>query len=137
MDLPVASIAANRAHLYLWTPSAFLAEGLKVVKRWGFRYVTTLVWVKTSKKTGRPIFGFGHYVRCAHEIVLMGERGGQTGLVHNVPSVIMSPRHGHSRKPEELQTATEQLSPGPRLELFARRPKDGWTVWGLEALPGA
>jgi N6-adenosine-specific RNA methylase IME4 len=26
----------------------------------------------------------------------------------------------------------EAVSPGPRLELFARRARPGWTVWGNE-----
>jgi N6-adenosine-specific RNA methylase IME4 len=42
----------------------------------------------------------------------------------------------HSAKPEALQDLAERLSPGPRLELFARRRRAGWTCWG-DQLPTA
>jgi N6-adenosine-specific RNA methylase IME4 len=40
------------------------------------------------------------------------------------------PRGKHSKKPEAFQDIVETVSPGPYLELFARRPRIGWTVWG-------
>ena len=39
-------------------------------------------------------------------------------------------RAEHSRKPDEFYSLVEAVSPGPYLELFARRPRVGWTVWG-------
>src|SRR5438105_7441634 len=44
--LPVADIAAERSHLYLWVPNALLGEGLHVMNRWGFTYKANLVWHK-------------------------------------------------------------------------------------------
>lgn len=41
-------------------------------------------------------------------------------------------RGKHSRKPDEAFDVFESVSPGPRLELFSRRPRDGWSVWGEE-----
>jgi N6-adenosine-specific RNA methylase IME4 len=38
----------------------------------------------------------------------------------------------HSEKPEAFQDLVEQVSPGPYLELFARRRRLGWDVWGNE-----
>src|SRR5438067_2136981 len=43
-QIPVAGIAADRAHLYLWVPNALLPEGLQVMQGWGFRYVSNIVW---------------------------------------------------------------------------------------------
>src|SRR3954451_16658249 len=37
-SLPVTSIAAPTAHLYLWIPNALLPEGLAVIEAWGFQY---------------------------------------------------------------------------------------------------
>src|SRR5437868_8408261 len=47
--LPVADIAAEPSHLYLWVPNALLAEGLEVMKAWGFRYKSNIVWRKIRK----------------------------------------------------------------------------------------
>lgn len=44
------------------------------------------------------------------------------------------PRGVHSQKPEAFQDLVEQVSPGPYLELFARRQRLGWDTWGNEAL---
>ena len=42
------------------------------------------------------------------------------------------PRGKHSAKPEAFQDIVEQVSPGPYLELFARRKRMGWSAWGNE-----
>jgi len=42
------------------------------------------------------------------------------------------PRGKHSKKPEAFQDIVEQVSPGPYLELFARRQRMGWSTWGNE-----
>jgi N6-adenosine-specific RNA methylase IME4 len=40
----------------------------------------------------------------------------------------------HSAKPEAFYDLVESVSPGPYLELFARRQRLGWDTWGNEAL---
>ncbi len=44
------------------------------------------------------------------------------------------PRGRHSQKPEAFQDLVETVSPGPYLEMFARRQRLGWDTWGNEAL---
>jgi N6-adenosine-specific RNA methylase IME4 len=44
------------------------------------------------------------------------------------------PRSAHSAKPEAFLDHVEQVSPGPYLELFARRDRLGWDTWGNESL---
>src|SRR5688572_29704283 len=44
--LPVAELAAEPAHLYLWVPNALLPEGLSVLQSWGFQYKSNIVWHK-------------------------------------------------------------------------------------------
>lgn len=41
---------------------------------------------------------------------------------------------GHSGKPDAFQDMVEQVSPGPYLEMFARRDRLGWDTWGNESL---
>ena len=43
MALPVAQIAEDTAHLYLWVPNALLPEGLQVMAAWGFQYTRFIV----------------------------------------------------------------------------------------------
>lgn len=43
-------------------------------------------------------------------------------------------RGQHSAKPEAFLDLVEAVSPGPYLELFARRNRIGWDTWGDEAL---
>lgn len=47
--LPVADIADDPSHLYLWVPNALLPQGLQVMEAWGFRYISNIVWEKVRK----------------------------------------------------------------------------------------
>ncbi len=75
MELPVSQIIAPNAHLYLWVPNALLADGLEVMKRWGFTYKTNIVWYKIRKDAGPDGRGVGFYFRNVTELVLFGIRG--------------------------------------------------------------
>ena len=44
------------------------------------------------------------------------------------------PRGTHSSKPEAFIDMVEQVSPGPYLEMFARRARFGWDYYGDESL---
>lgn len=116
---------APSAHLWMWATANFLEDALFVMRALGFRYVTFGVWVK-------PSIGIGQYLRLRHEPLLFGVRGRLHTLDHGVDSVIEAPRGRHSEKPEESYARIERVSPGPRLEMFARRPRAGWDVWGNE-----
>jgi len=48
----------------------------------------------------------------------------------SVRNLIVSPIRRHSAKPEICQDRIEQLYPAPYLEIFARRPRLGWTCCG-------
>ncbi|WP_078321245.1 MT-A70 family methyltransferase [Mycobacteroides chelonae] len=133
--MPVQSIAAQDAHLYLWVPSAMLPEGLKVMQHWGFRYTTSITWLKTRLDGEPDGSGVGFYFRNAAELLLFGVRGSLRTLpaARSMTNVIAARRREHSRKPTEQYWLIEQSSPGPRVELFAREERPGWTVWGDES----
>ncbi|WP_269086160.1 MT-A70 family methyltransferase [Mycobacteroides abscessus] len=134
-DMPVASIVADNAHLYLWVPSALLPEGLKVMSCWGFRYTTSLTWLKTRLDGEPDGSGVGFYFRNATELLLFGVRGTLRTLpsARSMTNVVTARRREHSRKPVEAYHLIEQSSPGPRLELFARQMRPGWVSWGDES----
>ncbi len=134
MNLPVSQMVLPTAHLYLWVPNALLSEGLEVVKRWGFRYVSNIVWYKVRKDGGPDGRGVGFYFRNVTEMILFGVKGSMRTLPpgRTQTNIIVSRKREHSRKPDEQYRIIEQCSPGPHLEMFARRPRPGWVQWGNE-----
>jgi N6-adenosine-specific RNA methylase IME4 len=135
-DLPVAEILAPVAHLYLWCPNALLPEGLRVLAAWGFQYKSNIVWHKVRKDGGSDGRGVGFYFRNVTELVLFGVRGKNARTLppgRSQVNYIGTRKREHSRKPDEQYKIIERCSPAPRLELFARGPRKGWTVWGNQA----
>lgn len=136
--LPVSELAAPDCHLFLWvTPELHrLGEGVKTAQAWGFEPLDEIIWEK-------PNIGVGVFPRHVHEPVLIARRGSIAfSGPFNVRSVQKwSQRHAgggkgkeHSAKPDGLLDLVERHSPGPYLEMFARRNRLGWDTWGNEAL---
>jgi N6-adenosine-specific RNA methylase IME4 len=139
MELPVAQLARQKSHLYLWVPNALILEGLEVMKRWGFTYKTNIVWSKIRKDGGPDGRGVGFYFRNVTELVLFGVRGSMRTLApgRSQVNMISTRKREHSRKPDELYPIIEKCSPGPFLELFARHSRPNWLQWGNEIGPDA
>lgn len=133
--LPVAAHAAPNAHLYLWCPNSLLPDGLDVITAWGFTYKTQLAWVKTRADGAVHGGGLGWYFRSATEALLFAIRGHSRTLppARATTNVITARTRGHSVKPDEQYDLIGACSPGPRLELFARRPWPGWDAYGDQA----
>jgi N6-adenosine-specific RNA methylase IME4 len=121
----------------MWCPNALLDRGLTLLTCWGFKYKTYLVWYKVRKDGGPDGRGCGFYMRNVTELLLLGVRGhlrtkqaGRTQV-----NILATRKREHSRKPDEIYSLIESLSPGPYLELFARNPerRPGWTYWGDQA----
>lgn len=135
-SLPVESIAAPTAHLYLWVPNALLPDGLAVMAAWGFTYKSNLVWHKVRKDGGSDGRGVGFYFRNVTELVLFGVRGKNARTLapgRTQVNYLSSRKREHSRKPDELYPLIEACSPGPFVELFARGAQPGWDSWGNQA----
>lgn len=137
--LPVRELAAKDSVLLLWATWPKLDEAcLPLLKAWGFKYVTGFPWVKvTSVATNlwgeleiKVPYGVGFWARGATEPVLIGRCGNVKPPTEGFIG-LLSPNLYHSRKPDDLYHYAESL-PGPYLELFARRKRPGWDVWGNE-----
>jgi N6-adenosine-specific RNA methylase IME4 len=132
--LPVADLAADDCALFLWAVMPQLPEALAVIKAWGFEFKTcAFVWVKQTKDEERFATGMGYWTRANAEICLLATKGSPARLNADVHQVVMTPRMEHSKKPDEVAARIERLIPGPYLEMFARRPRDGWDVWGNQS----
>jgi len=134
-EIPVNIVSGDNSHLYLWVPNALLLEGLEVMKAWGFKYKTNLIWHKVRKDGGPDGRGVGFYFRNTTEIILFGIRGSQRTLApgRSQVNIIRTQKQEHSRKPDGVYDIIEQCSPGPYLELFARGKRKGWDVFGNQA----
>jgi N6-adenosine-specific RNA methylase IME4 len=134
--MPVAKITSEPAHLYLWVPNALLPDGLAVMEAWGFTYKANLVWHKIRKDGGPDGRGVGFYFRNTTEILLFGTRGKNARTLapgRSQVNFLATRKREHSRKPDEQYPLIESCSPAPRLELFARGPRRGWTVFGNQS----
>jgi N6-adenosine-specific RNA methylase IME4 len=118
-------LASQDAHLHLWTTNAFLREALDLIGHWGFEYKGFMLWVK-------PQMGIGNYWRVSHEFLLLGTKGKCPFLDRGQMSWIQVERSEHSKKPDVFRQTVEKVSPGPRIELFAREVHHGWTCHGNE-----
>ncbi len=122
-DLPIP--AATDAHLYLWVTNGFLRQGFDLLDAWGFTYKACLTWCK-------PQIGMGNYFRNATEHVLFAMRGSLPTRRNDVSTWFKADRTRHSEKPDSFMHLVESCSPGPYLEMFARRRRMGWSSWGNE-----
>ena len=128
--MPVRNVADNPSHLYLWTTNAFMREAHELTEAWGFKVKTCLTWGKV-KEDGTASMKTGYYFRGATEHCLFAVRGSLPLQVkHGKPTLYLPRRLPHSVKPDWFYALCEECSPGPRLELFSRRVRHGWTVWG-------
>lgn len=129
--LPVASLVdPDGAHLYLWTTNRYLFDARRIVEAWGFRYSQLIVWAKTPMGKGLG----GAFAQNAEYVLFC--RCGSLPHVEKQESVWFNwPRTAkHSVKPDAMLDLVERVSPGPYLELFARRARFGWDYWGDESL---
>jgi N6-adenosine-specific RNA methylase IME4 len=123
--LPVAALADESCHLWMWATNALMYEALIVCRAWDFRPLTIVTWCKNGP-------GVGHYLRNNTEHVILASRGkAQTPDDKPLSTWYQWPAGAHSAKPDAFYDLVEQVSPAPRAELFARAPMLGWDSWGF------
>ena len=124
-DVPIPKLAADDSHLYLWVTNRSQPKGYRLLDEWGFRHVTCLTWCK-------PQFGMGNYFRGSTEHLLFGVRGSLPLKRKDVGTWFCAKGEGHSAKPDEAYRLIESCSPGPYLDIFARKDRKQWTTWPHE-----
>jgi N6-adenosine-specific RNA methylase IME4 len=133
-SFPLASLAEQGAHIYCWTTNRFLPAAFGILEGWGVRYHLTMPLVKKSGIAPCKGYVFGS------EYCLLGFAGRpmQPFLKIGRLNWLLTAKPGwrkmglHSRKPQAFYDLVEEMSPGPRIDLFARRPREAWDVWGDE-----
>jgi len=125
--LPISDLAdPEGCHVYLWSTHKFLPDALKLFEAWGVKYQCLMTWVKN---VGITPFSWMY----STEHVLFGRIGSlqlnQLGLRLDFSAKVTQ----HSKKPDVFYERVIAASPEPRLEMFARNARDGFTVWGDES----
>jgi N6-adenosine-specific RNA methylase IME4 len=127
--LDVGALAEPDAHLYVWVTNPMLFEARRLIDAWGFEYRTLITWEKQGQ------LGLGYWFRGQTEHVAFATRGDlPIPPDRRERNIFRAPRAAHSVKPDAFLDLVERVSPGPYLELFARRQRIGWDTWGNEAL---
>ena len=134
--LPVPNLLKREGYLFMWATSRHLSAAFSLLEYWRFAYRQILTWDK-----GEGSGGLGGMFATTAEFVLVAQNirpgtnahGSRTKRVRHSESVLRFPRQPrHSQKPDAFLDLVEKVSPGPYLELFARRKRIGWDSWGNE-----
>lgn len=122
-----------QAHLYIWCLAAHADWGFQLARAWGGLPITMLTWKK-------PGLGVGRF-RCNTEHIVVARVGPRHGNpfgsggrhAQGTNGTLFDwPRGRHSEKPDQFYELVERLSPAPRLDMYARKQRGGWSVWGNE-----
>jgi N6-adenosine-specific RNA methylase IME4 len=129
-SLPIPDLSDDSCLVFLWTIQKYLFDSKDILNHWGFTYLLTMVWEKTyGKSAGMPLYGF----RWNAEFIAVGYNKKPplwpTGAL--TPAVFQAENIRHSEKPQKFYTMIEHFG-SPRLDMFARKKRDGWDVWGDE-----
>ena len=130
--------AADNCLLFMWVTNPFLCDGSgpEIVKSWGFTPKTVLTWAKVQSDGVTPSMKVGHWFRSASEHVIFAVRGKvkRPDVFPALPTWFPASRLSHSMKPDRIHEYAEQAAPqGPWLEMFARRSRSRWDLWGNQA----
>jgi N6-adenosine-specific RNA methylase IME4 len=128
-EMDIKNIATSNSHLYLWFTNAFAVQAHDLARAWGFVPKTIVTWGKV-KPNGKPSMKTGYYFRGATEHFLFCVRGSLKLHGDPIPTLFLSKRLRHSVKPEWFYQLVEDQPYQHKIELFSRRHRFGWDVWG-------
>jgi len=128
--LPIGEMLADSGLVFLWSTQKYLWDARDILKHWGFKHLLTMIWEKTyGKSSGMPLYGF----RWNGEFILVGYKNKPELWPKRklIPAVFQAENIGHSIKPQKFYDMVSVLG-DKRLDMFARKKREGWDVWGDE-----
>jgi len=125
--LPLRELASeDGCHIYLWTTHKHLPAAFDLFSEWGVKYQCVMTWVKP---TGMTPYSWMYNT----ELVLFGRIGSLKLERMGLKLSFDAPVTKHSEKPDVFYERVRLASPPPRLDVFARKPREGFEIWGDEA----
>jgi N6-adenosine-specific RNA methylase IME4 len=132
-NLPVHSIADIKCICFIWTIDKYLYQTPSVLNSWGFKYHLTMAWDKTN---GLAMYGFNRQT----EFIVVGLKGKHNAYPKRatIRTSFAAKSPYHSAKPDAFYWMLDGLPYNPRIDLFARKQRQGlfiknqWDVWGNE-----
>jgi len=125
----VENLTDDNCVCFLWFTHTTLSLAQELLKDWGFKYHCILTW---DKGGGWTVAGFHRKT----EHLLVGYKGKMGAVIKqeggSIPTLFEEPKTTHSTKPDILYKLIEARTTGNKLELFARRSREGWKSWGNE-----
>jgi N6-adenosine-specific RNA methylase IME4 len=121
--------AADDCALFMWATIPLLDAAIATIEAWGLKYKSAVIWEKDRA-------GTGYWIRGQVEVLMIATRGNVPAPApgEQFPALVKAPRGRHSEKPNVFAEMIERLFPNvPKLEMFARKRRPGWDVWGNEA----
>lgn len=131
-ELGLQRVLSADAIVFIAVPDCLLPEGLKAVKALGLRFHRTIQWQKTSRTNSE------RWPQCGWEHVIIASRGKVDTLLqqgaNKLDGAVLAATQQPGRKPEQLFELMEAMvrQGTKKIELFARRQRDGWTALGDE-----
>ena len=121
--------AADSCHLFLWVVQSMMPSAFGLLDRWGIQYGCTMCWRKVPRGTpmqSRPVYNA--------EFVILGIKGSpKFTTTKGFLAAFEAPRRANSEKPDEFYETIRRVTHGPRIDMFARKPRPGFDTWGNEA----
>jgi len=124
--MPIETLCTKQTVLFIWATNAMLEDALRVIKEWGFKYKSNLVWIKDKGPS------IGWFVQSRHELLLIATREENMHPNKKPLSWFKAEVSKHSKKPEVVYKTIETMYEGPYIELFARNTTKGWDNYGNE-----
>jgi len=126
---PVKNFAETGCHVYMWTTNKMLRHTWDIFESWGVNYHLILPWVKTNGIA--PCFAY----KFATEFCVLGFFGKPMQKFNKNCKLnwiqTKAPQKGnHSAKPVEFYELIKDMSPEPRIDIFARKRHLGFDAWG-------
>lgn len=128
--MPIEKLCTKETVLFLWATNAMLEDALRVIKEWGFKYKSNLVWIKDRGPS------IGWFVQSRHELLLIATKEGNIHPNFKPISWFKAEVTKHSKKPETMYGLIEKMYSGPYIELFARNTHRNWDNYGNEISKG-
>ena len=127
----IGAIAARDCIILMWVTGPQMDVAIDLINHWNFEFKDVVFcWDKI-------LINPGSYTLTSFEFVLAAKN--QFGKIptprgrYNIKQRYTEARGKHSAKPQQIACYIEEMFPhSKKIELFARRKREGWTCWGNE-----